>query len=91
MASRRARPVVLKACDTCRYFQPGQRVSTEAHDGTCRFSPPANYSTPLPETEQPPPEPDEYGTVGLITFHDTTYTGWPIVRASDWCGEWSPS
>lgn len=81
---------MIRSCSECRYFQPGQRPSTEAHDGTCRFSPPSNYSTPLPEPDEPEPEPDEFGTVGLLTIHDTTYTGWPVVQASDWCGEWAP-
>lgn len=79
---------MIKACSDCRYFQPGQRVSTEAHDGTCRYSPPANYSTPLPEVPGEEAEVVDDGTVQLITYVDNTYTGWPIVLSSDWCGQW---
>lgn len=74
----------LQACSTCRYFIPGQRVSVEPHDGTCHILPPANYTT---NQAQPPPEQTDDGTT-LMTFVDGSYTGWPIVRASDWCGEW---
>jgi hypothetical protein len=77
-------------CSDCKYFVPGQRVSTEPHDGSCHYSPPGNYATPHPddgddEIEQVEDDGD-FITLRTISYVDNTYTGWPIVQASDWCG-----
>lgn len=81
---------VPQHCSDCRYFVPGHRVSTEPHDGSCHASPPGNYSTPKPddepEIEQTEPDDDGFITLRTIAYIDNTYTGWPIVQASDWCG-----
>jgi hypothetical protein len=77
-------------CSDCKYFVPGQRVSTEPHDGSCHFSPPSNYATPRPDSEDDEIEQVEddgdFITLRTISYVDNTYTGWPIVLASDWCG-----
>lgn len=76
----------LPHCSECRYFVPGHRISTEQHDGSCHFSTPGNYSTPHPDSGTTD-DSDEYGNgTTLLTFVDNTYTGWPIVLATDWCG-----
>jgi hypothetical protein len=87
---KRTRLVIPRACQDCQYFQPGRRPSTEEHDGTCRYGPPSNYSTPLPPDpdDEVGPEPLEYGELATITFSDNTYTGWPVVKGTDWCGSW---
>lgn len=81
-------------CNRCKYYVPGRRDSTEPHDGTCRYHPPSNYSTPRASDDDDDDEPEtvydetdgDFVTLRTITYVDNTYTGWPIVQATDWCG-----
>lgn len=90
-----ARIVHLESCSTCRYFVPGQRHAAQQHDGTCHINPPASYWAPEPDvdddTDTTDDDDDTYGTLRTITVNDGSYTGWPIVRSTDWCGEHSTS
>lgn len=73
------------ACVNCRWYSPGSaRLATK--EGTCRSH------APMQLTEDPPPpteESDEDGNTVMTYINTTTYTGWPDVMASDWCGEFA--
>lgn len=73
-------------CGACKYFIPGHRISTEAHDGACHAAPPSNYSTPHPDDGATRDDDD----LLVVTIHDGTYAGWPLVQATDWCGWYEP-
>lgn len=78
---------VPQHCGACKYFIPGHRISTEAHDGACHASPPGNYSTTAWQADK---EPDEDTETVVLALRDGTYTGWPLVQATDWCGWYEP-
>ncbi len=85
---------MMESCSTCRMFVPGAlpRPTSQPHDGACHAAPPMGYNAPWPDddAEQPVENDDDGGTVVTLTIRDSWYTGWPLVRASDWCGHWAP-
>ncbi len=72
-------------------FVPGvlPRATDQPHDGTCHASPPMGYNAPWPDEPDPPPLSDGESSL-VLTIRESWYTGWPLVRGSDWCGEWQP-
>ena len=77
---------MIEGCYDCAYYIPGARTATA--DGTCHRFAPGEWSDADETTELEPP--DEYGN-SLVTMVSTrTYTGWPDVASSDWCGEYRP-
>lgn len=73
----------MKSCETCRFSDLAMLVNegpvTECH----RFPP-----MTVPPFEQPEPFIDEDGEQYEYEVHEPHR--WPVVRPTDWCGEWKP-
>jgi hypothetical protein len=79
----------LEACMNCRFFIAGNRGSEYGFEGECHATAPGQFALPSDDVPPAPPSALEED-VTILTWHDTSYIGWPVVKRSDWCGEYEP-
>lgn len=70
-----------RTCSGCKYFSMWTDLQTKQQATICRRNAPSVTSMAFPV-----PKPQEAGGgMGILWQHSTF---WPMVNASDWCGEW---